>query len=111
MDQPDGSKFTFKRGPLLNAIVDGTWVILKNLNMAPQNVLEGMNSIFDHRQEIFVPELNETFRIHKNCKIFGVQNPMSLGGGRKGLPASFLNRFVKVNYHSYDELDFKRIVE
>jgi midasin (ATPase involved in ribosome maturation) len=28
------------------------------------------------------------------------------GGGRKGLPASFLNRFVKVNYQAYTEQDY-----
>lgn len=32
-----------------------------------------------------------------------------MGGGRKGLPASFLNRFVKVNYFAYDEVDYLAI--
>jgi midasin len=44
-------------GPLLQGIIEGAWVLLKHLNMAPQNVLEGLNSIFDHRQEVFVPEV------------------------------------------------------
>lgn len=35
---------------------------------------------------------------------------MSFGGGRKGLPASFLNRFVKVNYQDYNENDYQMIV-
>lgn len=61
-------------------------------------MLEGLNSILDHRKEIFIPELGRTIKVHENCRIFAVQNPMSLGEGRKGLPASFLNRFIRMHF-------------
>ena len=38
-------------------------------------------------------------------QIFAAQNPMSQGGGRKGLPASFLNRFTKVYLSSLERDD------
>ena len=67
------------------------------LNLAPQAVLEGLNGIFDHRGEVFVPELCRKFQVdHVKTKIFACQNPQHEGGGRKGLPKSFLNRFTQV---------------
>lgn len=68
------------------------------LNLASQSVLEGLNACFDHRAEIYVPELGMNFHVqHKMTKIFGCQNPYRQGGGRKGLPKSFLNRFTQVS--------------
>lgn len=59
-------------------------------------MLEGLNSILDHRQELFVPETGRHVRPAPGFRIFGCQNPLSQGGGRKGLPRSFLNRFARV---------------
>lgn len=65
--------------------------------MASQSVLEGLNACFDHRSEVYISELGRTFSVNKErTKIFACQNPFSQGGGRKGLPKSFLNRFSKV---------------
>jgi midasin len=85
----------------LQAIEQGHWVILKNLNLANQNILEGLNSILDHRQEIFIPEISKTIKNHEKCRIFAVQNPMAVGGGRKGLPGSFLNRFIRMYFPKF----------
>ena len=59
--------------------------------------MEGLNSCLDHRTTIYIPELNHTFECPKEFRIFACQNPLHQGGGRKGLPKSFLNRFTKVN--------------
>ena len=76
---------------------EGYWIILDEINLASQSVLEGLNSCFDHRSEIFISELNRSFMIDATkTKIFACQNPFNQGGGRKGLPKSFLNRFSKV---------------
>ena len=67
------------------------------LNLASQSVLEGLNACFDHRAEIYIPELGMSFQVqHHKTRIFGCQNPFTQGGGRKGLPKSFLNRFTQV---------------
>lgn len=41
-------------------MIEGAWIIFDELNLASQNVLEGLNSILDHRGEVFIPELNKT---------------------------------------------------
>lgn len=68
------------------------------LNLASQSVLEGLNACLDHRAEIYIPELGMSFQVqHEKTKIFACQNPFTQGGGRKGLPKSFLNRFTQVS--------------
>ncbi|XP_077408316.1 midasin isoform X2 [Vanacampus margaritifer] len=92
-----GGEFAWRDGPLLAALKAGHWVLLDELNLASQSVLEGLNACFDHRAEIFIPELGMTFQVQQEkTKIFGCQNPYTQGGGRKGLPKSFLNRFTQV---------------
>lgn len=45
--------------------------------------------------QVFIPELGATFRCHPRFRLFAAQNPLQEGGGRKGLPRSFLNRFTR----------------
>ena len=89
--------FHWSDGPLLRAIQTGSWLLLDELNLAPQTVLEGLNALLDHRSEIYIPELDRTFSTVPGFRVFAAQNPLSQGGGRKGLPKSFLNRFTKVH--------------
>jgi midasin len=90
-------EFAWSDGPLLQAIKSGAWVLLDELNLANQTVLEGLNALLDHRAEVFIPELNAKFKCAPGFRIFGAQNPLQEGGGRKGLPKSFLNRFSRVH--------------
>ena len=64
--------------------------------LAPQSVLEGLNSCLDHRASVYIPELGASFACPSTFRVFGCQNPLQQGGGRKGLPKSFLNRFTQV---------------
>lgn len=89
-------EFAWSDGPLLQAIKLGGWVLLDELNLANQTILEGLNALLDHRSEVFIPELGKTFKCGRGFRIFGSQNPLREGGGRKGLPKSFLNRFTRV---------------
>lgn len=36
------------------------------------------------------------FKLSKLSRLFACQNPLAQGGGRKGLPKSFVNRFTQV---------------
>uniref|UniRef100_A0A803V8M9 Midasin n=1 Tax=Ficedula albicollis TaxID=59894 RepID=A0A803V8M9_FICAL len=105
-----GGEFAWRDGPLLAALKAGHWIVLDELNLASQSVLEGLNACFDHRAEIYVPELGMNFHVqHKTTKIFGCQNPYRQGGGRKGLPKSFLNRFTQVYVDPLSAEDMKFI--
>lgn len=102
--------FEWRDGVLLTAIKEGSWVLLDELNLASQAVLEGLNSCLDHRSTVYIPELGRTFACPQTFRVFAAQNPLGQGGGRKGLPKSFLNRFTKVFVDALTDLDLRSIV-
>lgn len=89
-------RFQWREAPFLRAMQKGEWVLLDEMNLASQSVLEGLNACFDHRGQIYVSELDQTFKRHPHFVVFAAQNPHHQGSGRKGLPMSFVNRFTVV---------------
>ncbi|XP_073126022.1 midasin isoform X2 [Henckelia pumila] len=109
VESDEGIQFAWSDGILLQALKNGSWVLLDELNLAPQSVLEGLNAILDHRSEVFIPELGCAFKCPTSFRVFACQNPSCQGGGRKGLPKSFLNRFTKVYVDELVEEDYVSI--
>ena len=70
-------------GLLLRAMKSGSWVLLDELNLASQSVLEGLNSLLDHRATVFIPELNMEVKCPPSFRLFASQNPLGEGSGRK----------------------------
>lgn len=89
-------QFQWRDAPFLRAMQKGEWVLLDEMNLASQSVLEGLNACFDHRGQVYIAELDQTFSRHPDFVVFAAQNPHHQGSGRKGLPASFVNRFTVV---------------
>ncbi|WVF69714.1 hypothetical protein IAT40_004493 [Kwoniella sp. CBS 6097] len=89
-------EFQWRDAAFLDAMQKGDWVLLDEMNLASQTVLEGLNAVLDHRGTVYLPELGKSFDRHADFRVFAAQNPLQQGGGRKGLPKSFLNRFTKV---------------
>ena len=94
-DQEPG-RFGWQDAPFLRAMKSGHWVLLDEMNLASQAVLEGLNACLDHRGQVYINELNRAYDRHPDFRIFAAQNPQQQGGGRKGLPESFVNRFTVV---------------
>ena len=107
--QGSSAKFVWCDGVFLQAMKAGHWVLLDELNLAPQSVLEGLNACFDHREEVYLPEIGRSFRCPPTFRVFCAQNPVGEGGGRKGLPQSFLTRFSRVFVEAMTESDMCEI--
>ncbi|VTZ66448.1 dynein-related AAA-type ATPase, putative [Plasmodium chabaudi chabaudi] len=104
-------QYYWKDGKLIECMKKGYWILIDEINLANQQTLEGLNSILDHRNEIYIPETNQMVKGHKNFRLFCCQNPYKEGAGRKGLPKSFLNRFSKIYFEELNEEDYVCIVE
>lgn len=102
-------EFAWRDAAFLRAMQNGDWVLLDEMNLAPQAVLEGLNAVLDHRGTVFIPELGREFAKHPNFRVFAAQNPLGQGGGRKGLPKSFVNRFTKVYVEALSRDDLQII--
>ena len=97
--------FGWRDAPFLRAMQKGEWVLLDEMNLASQSVLEGLNACLDHRGQVYISELDQTFERHPDFVVFAAQNPHHQGGGRKGLPASFINRFTVVYTEAFTPED------
>jgi midasin len=107
----EAGTFAWRDAPFLRAMKSGEWVLLDEMNLASQSVLEGLNACLDHRGEVFIPEIGQTFARHPEFRLFAAQNPHHQGGGRKGLPASFVNRFTVVYADSFNSQDLIMICQ
>ena len=107
----DAGHFAWKDAPFLRAMQNGEWVLLDEMNLASQSVLEGLNACLDHRGEVYVSEIDRVFTRHSDFRLFAAQNPHYQGGGRKGLPSSFVNRFIVVYADVFTKEDLLAIAQ
>ena len=85
-------------GLLVQALRQGHWLILDELNLAPPEVLEGLNRLLDDNRELLIPETQEVVRPHPSFRLFATQNPPGGAyGGRKPLSRAFRNRFLEID--------------
>ncbi|KAL2164658.1 hypothetical protein VTH06DRAFT_3875 [Thermothelomyces fergusii] len=105
----EAGNFAWQNAPFLEAMQKGEWVLLDEMNLASQTVLEGLNACLDHRGEVYIAELDQVFKRHPDFKLFAAQNPHHQGGGRKGLPSSFVNRFIVVYADVFTKQDLLHI--
>jgi midasin len=105
----EAGHFAWRDAPFLQAMQKGEWVLLDEMNLASQSVLEGLNACLDHRGEVYISELDQVFKRHPSFRLFAAQNPHHQGGGRKGLPSSFVNRFVVVYADIFTNEDLQLI--
>ncbi|KAJ1918233.1 AAA ATPase midasin [Tieghemiomyces parasiticus] len=109
-DDVRGGAFRWCDAAFLRAMRDGHWVLLDEINLASQTVLEGLNACLDHRGTVYVPELDRSFPRHPTFRVFAAQNPLGQGGGRKGLPQSFVNRFTQIYVDALTPVDLEAIL-
>ena len=100
-------QLVFQDGVLVQALRQGHWVVLDELNLAPADVLEAMNRLLDENRELLVPETQEVIRPHPNFQLFATQNPAGAYAGRRVLSEAFRNRFLELDYEDIpvDELE------
>jgi len=63
----------FQDGLLVQALRQGHWIILDELNLAPSDVLEALNRLLDDNRELYIPETGETVRPAKGFMLFATQ--------------------------------------
>lgn len=85
----------FREGVLVEAVRNGYWLILDELNLARSEILECLNRLLDDNRELFLPESQKHLKPHPDFRIFATQNPSSYSG-RKNLSKAFRNRFVQI---------------
>ncbi len=95
-------KVIFIDGPLTKAIRQGYIVIFDEINVADPGVLESMNSVLDHRREVYIPELGQ-IKAHKNFMAITTENNDTYQGVNK-LNEAFRDRFIRIKCLPYESI-------
>ncbi|KAG0341494.1 AAA ATPase midasin [Podila horticola] len=103
-------QLVFQEGVLVEALKNGWWIVLDELNLAPSDVLEALNRLLDDNRELVIPETGEIVRPHPDFMLFATQNPAGLYGGRKQLSRAFRNRFLELFFDEIPESELETIL-
>ncbi|KAH9381513.1 hypothetical protein HPB48_005512 [Haemaphysalis longicornis] len=109
--EPGTGRLVFREGVLVEAMRQGHWIILDELNLACSEILEALNRVLDDNRELFVPETQEVVRAHPHFMLFATQNPPGRYGGRKALSRAFRNRFLELHFEELPSEELEGILE
>ena len=110
VSDPLTGKLVFNDGLLVQALREGHWIVLDELNLAPTDVLEALNRLLDDNRELVIPETQEVVRPHPHFMLFATQNPPGLYAGRKVLSRAFRNRFLEVHFEDVPQAELETIL-
>ena len=117
----EGFAFSFFDGLLVEAMKNGYWVLLDEINLASSETLQGLSSVLDAAQEYYFQSekggssLEEAssicIRKHKDFRIFAAMNPPN-DIGKRELPLSLRGRFTEFYVEDLvDKQDLLLVVE
>lgn len=99
-------------GVLLDAMKNGYWLFLDEINAALPEILFALHALLDDDRYVVVAEnKGEIVRPHKNFRIFAAMNPTGKYTGTKELNKAFLSRFPIILQVDFPSLsDEKKII-
>ena len=103
-------RLVYREGILVQAVRNGDWLVLDELNLAPTDVLEALNRLLDDNRELVIPETQEVITPHPHFMLFATQNPPGLYGGRKVLSRAFRNRFLEMHFTDVPKEELETIL-
>ena len=112
-----GKDLVFTLQPFSKAYVEGYWLLLDELNLAPDIVLQRIESALDSNiLQINNPTLsepNQHLPRHKDFRLFATQNPNTglFKGKRETLSASLLDRFIPIIFNDFTRQEYQEIVK
>ena len=104
-------QLVFKHGVLVKAMLQGSWIILDELNLAPTDVLEALNRVLDDNRQLYIAETQTTITASPGFRLFGTQNPPGQYGGRKVLSKAFRTRFVELHFNQLPHGELETILK
>jgi MoxR-like ATPase len=96
---PTGDKnkpFKWVDGLLIQAMKNGWWILLDEINLAEPDIIERINSILDDDRFLMLTEHeNEKIKVHPDFRLIAAMNPATYSG-RKVLSLAMLNKFSQI---------------
>jgi len=97
-----GAETVWLDGPLTTAVKEGHVLYLDEIAEARPDVIVAIHSLTDHRRELFIDKLGETFKAHDDFMLVASFNP-GYQRGFKELKPSTRQRFVALSFDYPEE--------
>ncbi|MBK9317687.1 MAG: CbbQ/NirQ/NorQ/GpvN family protein [Bacteroidetes bacterium] len=97
-----GAETIWLDGPLTTAVKQGAILYLDEVAEARPDVIVAIHPLTDHRRELFIDKLGETFKAHEDFMLVASFNP-GYQRGFKELKPSTRQRFVALHFNYPDE--------
>ena len=110
LSRSNGSELTFRfvESDFIEAIRKGYWVLLDNINSAPQEVIERLNSLIEETPMLNLYEGSESAiltlenkGINEEFRLFATSNMQRISSNK--LSSAFLNRVIRIWLPSIDK--------
>ena len=90
-----GLTFTFKVSKLVEAMQEGAWCLLDNVDSCPESVVERLNSISEENRELVIYEGGDVthVKIKPEFRLFMTSNPTRVQGIK--LSGALINRVIR----------------
>jgi midasin len=110
-----GFAFQFVDGLLVEALRQGDWVLLDEINLASSETLQGLSGVLDADSALFLTEKGSGELVpvtrHPDFRVFAAMNPPT-DVGKKELPPALLGRFTEIYTEELtDPADLRTVVE
>jgi nitric oxide reductase NorQ protein len=92
-----GAETIWLDGPLTTAVKQGGILYLDEIAEARPDVIVAIHSLTDHRRELFIDKLGETFKAHEDFMLVASFNP-GYQRGFKELKPSTRQRFIALSF-------------
>ncbi len=93
-----GAETIWLDGPLTTAVKEGFILYLDEIAEARPDVIVAIHSLTDHRRELFIDKLGETFKAHEDFMLVASFNP-GYQRGFKELKPSTRQRFIAMSFN------------
>ncbi len=98
-----GAETVWLDGPLTTAVKEGAIIYMDEIAEARPDVIVAIHPLADHRRELFIDKLGETFKAHSSFMLVASFNP-GYQKGFKELKPSTRQRFIAMTFQ-YPEPD------
>ncbi len=93
-----GMETVWLDGPLTKAVKEGAIIYLDEIAEARPDVMVAIHSLTDHRRELYIDKLGESYNAHENFMLVASFNP-GYQRGFKELKPSTRQRFVAMSFN------------
>lgn len=106
----DSDRFAWMDGVLIQAMKQGAWLFLDDINLAPASILERINSLLDEDAFIMMTEHTGKKVVPKEgFRLFAARNPLTYQG-RQRLSVAFINKFTQIYVEEQTDEEKTRIL-